>query len=74
MYWLVKDSQPEYAVKKPGFKCMLKVFNPRYECPGRNYFSRIAIPKLLVETHDRIKHILSSSEVGFFSAFVDIMC
>ena len=71
-YWLAKDSQPEYAVEKPGFKCMLKVFNPRYECPSRNYFSRIAIPKLFVETYDRIKHTLSGSEVGFFSATTDL--
>ena len=70
--WLAKDSQPEYAVEKPGFKHMLKVFNPRYEYPGRNYFSRIAIPKLYTETYDRIKHTLSSSEVGFFSATTDL--
>ena len=72
-YWLAKDSQPEYAVEKLGFKHMLKVFNPRYECSGRNYFSRIAIPKLYTRPIcDRIKHTLSSSEVGFFSATTDL--
>ena len=71
-YWLAKDSQPEYAVEKPGFKHMLKVFNPRYESPGCNYFSRIAIPKLYTENYDRIKHTLSGSEVGFFSATTDL--
>ena len=67
-YWLAKDSQPEYTVEKPGFKHMLKGFNPRYECPSRNYFSRVAIPKLFAETYGKIKHTLSSSEVGYFSA------
>ena len=71
-YWLAKDSQPESAVEKPGFKHMLKVFNPRYECPGHNYFSHITITKLFAETYDRIKHTLSSSEVGFFSATTDL--
>ena len=33
MYWLAKDSQPEYAIEKPRFKCMLKAFAPRYELP-----------------------------------------
>ena len=51
---------------------MLKVFNPRYECPSHNYFSRIAIPKLFAKTYGKIKHTLSSSEVGYFSATTDL--
>ena len=72
IYWLAKDSHPEYSVEKAGFKHMLKTFNPRYECPSRNYFSRTTIPKLFAETYDRIKHTLSSTEFGFFSATTNL--
>ena len=71
-YWLAKDSQPEYAIEKPGFKRMLKAFAPRYELPGRNYFSRTAIPTLFSETYDKLKRTFSSTEVSFFSATTDL--
>jgi len=72
MYWLARDSKPEYSVEKTGFKHMLKVFNPRYECPSCNYFSNTAVPKLFTETCDRVKHTLSSRKAGFFSATTDL--
>ena len=45
-YFLAKDMLPAYTVKKSGFKQMLSKFNPRYDVPMRNYFSRVAIPGL----------------------------
>ena len=71
-YWLAKDGQPEYSVEKPGFEQMVKTFCPRYQLPSRNYFSRIAIPKLFSETYQQIQNTLASSEVSYFSATTDL--
>lgn len=45
-YCLAKDMMPLSSVEKDGFKYLMKVLDPRYEIPGRKYFSQTAMPQL----------------------------
>ena len=54
-YFLAKDMLPAYTVEKSGFKQMLSKFNPRYDVPSRNYFSRVAIPALYSEVKSELQ-------------------
>ena len=53
-YRIAKDSLPIHIIEHTGFKAMLKAFDPRYQIPGRNYFSRIALPSLYTSTKERV--------------------
>ena len=46
---------PVYTVEKSGLKQMLNKFNPRYDVPSRNHFSRVAIPALYSEVKSEIQ-------------------
>ena len=48
-YFLAKDMQPVYTVKKSGFKFLVSKLNPRYSLPSRKNFTEVEIPKLYVE-------------------------
>ena len=43
---IAKDMLLIYTVEKEGFKAMLRKFNPRYDLPSRNHFSRVVLPAL----------------------------
>lgn len=68
---LAKDMLPIYTVEKPGFRRMLATFDPRYELPGRKYFSQTAIPALyntvrknvLTEVQQQAKFFASTSDM-----------
>ena len=45
---------------------MLTKFNPRYDLPSRNYFSRVAIPSLYSEVKSHIQQQITNGL--FFSA------
>ena len=49
-FCLAKDVMPIYSVEKPGFRELLKAFDPQYELPSRKYFSNSAIPSLYTQT------------------------
>ena len=70
-YFLAKDMYPLNAVEQPGLKKMLKTFNPRYEVPSRNYFTRNAIPSLYNEAHDKIERNMIN-EVTYFASTTDM--
>ena len=71
-FWLAKDMQPTSAVDKPGFKQLVEKLNPRYELPGRNHFSRTALPDLYDETRRSVQSSLSSGQVEFYAGTTDL--
>ena len=48
-FWLAKDMMPIQAVEREGFKRLVKKLDPRYNIPGRKYFSQTALPQLYDE-------------------------
>ena len=68
--FLSMDMMPIYTVEKVGFRRMLKTFDPRYELPGRKYFSNTAIPSLYTEVRARVAKELEES--NYFSATTDM--
>ena len=74
-YCLAKDMVAISRVDKTGFRAMLQRFNPRYQLPGRNYFTRVAIPALVSEVKDEIEQKISdgmSGDLTFFSGTTDL--
>ena len=69
-YCITKDSLPIHSVERTGFKAMLKTFDPRYQIPSRNYFSRTALPSLYCSTKERVAAEIQ--QVRFFSATTDM--
>ena len=67
---ITMDMMPIYTVEKEGFRRMLKTFDPRYELPGRKYFSNTAIPSLYTEVRARVAKELEES--NYFSATTDM--
>ncbi len=61
-YCLAKDILPISTVDKPGFKAMLQRFNPRYQVPSRNYFTRVSIPALVSEVKGAIELKIEGGE------------
>ena len=45
-YCIAKDYLPINTVEGAGFKKMIATFDPRYNIPSCNHFSRIALPNL----------------------------
>ena len=45
---------PCIQLQKRGFKKLIGIFDPRYEIPSRNYFSRTGIPALYASTRDKV--------------------
>ena len=71
-YFLAKDMLPVYTVEKVGFKQMLRKFNPRYELPSRNYFSRVAIPALYSEIKSEIQQKINDQHFTFYAGTTDL--
>ena len=70
-YCLAKDMLPISTVDKPGFKAMVYRFNPRYQLPSRNFFSRVAIPALSSELKSDIEQHMTRG-LDFFSGTTDL--
>ena len=70
--FLVKDMVPEYTVEKPGFRAMLETFNPRYDLPSRNYFSRVAIPSLYSEVKNNLQQKIDNQHLTFYAGTTDL--
>lgn len=68
--FLAKDMMPLSTVENVGFRKMMSVIDPRYELPGRKYFSRTAIPALYGEVRDRVEEQLKS--VSYFATTADL--
>ena len=69
---IAKDMLPIYTVEKEGFKTMLRKFNPRYDLLSRNHFSRVVLPALYSETHEKLETLLGGEEVEYFSSITDL--
>ena len=63
---------PAYTVEKVGFKQMLSKFNPRYEPPSRNYFSRVAILALYLEIKSEIQQKINDQYFTFYAGTTDL--
>lgn len=61
-FYIGKDMLPTTLWKKPGFKKLLKILDPKYEPTSRKFF---ALPRLYNETRERISAQLE--EVEFYS-------
>ena len=57
---------PIYTVERE-----LRHFNPRYQLPGRNYFTRVAIPSLYTATKEAVQQKIKN-EMDFFAATTDL--
>ena len=60
---------PIHIVDKPVFKAMTKTLDPRFQCPGRNHFSQIAIPNMykqakteLIDELKGVKHVAVTAD------------
>ena len=51
---------------------MLRKFNPRYDLPSRNHFSRVVLPALYSETREKLETLLGGDEVEYFSSTTDL--
>ena len=71
-YFLAKDMLPAYTVEKSGFKQMLSKFNPRYDLPSRNYFSRVAIPTLYCEVKSELQQKINDQRFAFYAGTTDL--
>ncbi|XP_007888700.1 E3 SUMO-protein ligase ZBED1 [Callorhinchus milii] len=61
-YCITKDRMPLNTISKPGFQHLLGKFNPRYELPSKNYFSRVAIPSLYAEVRKVVEKEVRTAE------------
>ena len=59
-----------YTVEKSGFVKMLAKFNPRYDLPSRNYFSRATIPLLYSEVKSDIQQQITNG-LFFYAGTTD---
>jgi len=75
MYCLAKDMMAVSTVDKAGFRAMLQRFNPRYQLPSRNYFTRVSIPALVCEVKGEIEQKIAdclSGDLNFFAGTTDL--
>ena len=65
MYAIKKDLMSFTTMDKPGFTCMLKLFNHCYEQPSRKYISKTVVPDLYNITREIMK--LELKKAFFFN-------
>ncbi|XP_062923842.1 E3 SUMO-protein ligase ZBED1-like [Mobula hypostoma] len=68
-YFVTKDRMPLNTLSKPGFQHLLSKFNPKYELPSKNYFSRVAIPSLYADVRKVVERELKNGDC--FAATVE---
>ena len=51
---------------------MLSKFNPRYELPSQNYFSRVAIPALYSEVKSEIQQKINDQHFTFYAGTTEL--
>jgi len=69
-YCLAKDMMPLSTVEKDGFRKLTKVLDPRYEFPGRKYFSQTALPQLYDECRRKLE--IHLKDVKYFATTTDL--
>ena len=68
---LAKDSLPLYTVDKARFRSMVEIMDPQYDLPSSKYFSKMSIPALYEDTHQKLKLDLQE-QAKAFSATADM--
>ena len=63
---------PAYTVEKSGFKQMLSKFNPRYDVPSHNYFSRVAVPALYSEVKSELEQQINDQHFVYRAGTTDL--
>ena len=71
-YFLAKDMLPAYTIEKSGFKQMLNKFNPHYDVPSHNHFSRVAIPALYSEVKSEIQQKINDQQFVYYAGTTDL--
>lgn len=61
---------PLSTVEKDGFRKLIKVLDPRYELPGRKYFSQTALPQLYDECRRKLE--IHLKDVKYFATTTDL--
>lgn len=61
---------PLSTVEKDGFRKLIKVLDPRYELPGRKYFSQTALPQLYYECRRKLE--IHLKDVKYFATTTDL--
>ena len=56
------DCHPLSVTEDVGFTQVLKVLEPRYNCPSRKYFMECIIPKICAEIKEEVSKLVSSDE------------
>lgn len=59
--YIVSGIVPIYTVQKDSFIKLLKGFDPRYQCPGRNFFTKTAIPERYQLEKTTLTNILNNT-------------
>ena len=65
---------PAYTVEKSGFKQMLNKFNPRYDVPSCNHFSRVAISALYSEVKSEIQQKINDQQFSLSIMQEPLIC
>lgn len=68
--YLAKGTVSFNTVEKKEFKNMVQNLDPRYELPGRKYFSKTAVPALYNRVREDLQTLVSGSE--FYSLTTDM--
>ena len=71
-HFLAKDMVPAYTIVKTGFGAMLEKFNPCYDLPSRNYFSRVAISSLYSKAQSSLQQKIDDWHFTFFAGTTDL--
>lgn len=53
---------PLHTVDNPVFKELLHGLDPKFQCPGRNYYSRVAIPEYYNSEKKKLAGQLNSAQ------------
>lgn len=61
---------PLNTVEKDGFRKLIKVLDPKYELPGRKYFSQTALPQLYEEYGGKLE--IQLKNVKYFATTTDL--
>lgn len=52
---------PIWTVDKTSFRNMLSALDPRYECPGRNVFTKTVIPTMYNSSKEEVSRLVQKA-------------
>ena len=63
------DCQPISMVEDVGFRQVLKLLEPRYQCPSRKYFTETIIPKIYSGMKEEVVRLINSCDDESYLSF-----